>query len=396
MVDVFPDGSPGSSYAREAHISGNGRKVVFSSETTNLVPGCGSGAIYVRDLATHTTVALMHGPDCAFGREPDISYDGSRVAFWHYSDDYSAADTNGIWDIFVYDFANSGNPISLVSAAANGQPQRNSDNSGHTACEGSSTIAAPAISQDGRMVSFRSRAFGLVADVLSCDGIAQVYVKDTYTGSIVVASVDSNGTLGNADSSGSGSGLRPGLSADGQYVVFSTIATNLAAGTGGIYPNFVLHDNFFGGTLGFSSQSTGGMPALSAFGRHVVVYSGSHLDGSFPGSAGYFLVDWGNPYPPIVTKLTAGSKQIGVFFNASPDAGASALTGYAATCEGSDGSSAVAQGASSPLTVTGLRNGMKYVCSVIAINGHGYSVSSNAMSKRAGMSIVPLLGVILK
>lgn len=245
------------------------------------------------------------------------------------------------------------------------------------------------------MVGFRSRAYGLVANVPSCDGTAHVYIKDTHTGDIIVASVDSSGVLGNADSSGSGSGLRPGLSADGQYVVFTTIATNLATATGGIYPNFVLHDNFYGGTIGFSSQSTSGFPEISAYGRHVVVYSGSHLDANFPGDRGFFVVDWGIPYPPTITKVVAGSKKIQVYFSAPTNTGASALTGYAVTCEGADGSSGIVTGTASPLTVTGLRNGVKYTCTVIAANSQGYSVNSNSVSKRVGSSIAPLLGILL-
>lgn len=295
MVDVLPNGSPGPGQGQSGRISGDGSKVAFTSYTSNLVPGlldsngfaCSDG-VYIRNLNTGVTTGLtLDNGRCVSGRVPDLSRDGSKIAFFS-TVPYVTADTNGMWDIYAYDFAAPIDRLSLVSSNTAGAPQQQND--GVNGGEGISTITAPAISEDGRIVAFRSRGFGLVAGVPS--GISQVYVKDTATGDIIVASVDAHGVLGNADSLSSGSGERPGISGDGQFVVFNTLATNLTPVTGGTTPNVVMHDNFRSRTIGFTNQSVSGVPTISGdpLGRYVAFYSGNALDPSF-NSRGFFLTD---------------------------------------------------------------------------------------------------------
>jgi Tol biopolymer transport system component len=293
MVDVGNDGAQGGTYTREARVSGDGSTVVFATDSAlNVLGGtrCTSGAVYLRHLNSGTTTALMR-PDgsCITGREPDISYDGTRIAFWGYTDYLATNVSPWVWQIYLYDTTVGPGSLSIVSASSSGLPQRQSD--GVYGGEGISTVTAPAISQDGRFVAFRSRGYGLWPSQLPLDGnsvVSQVYVKNISTAAIDIASVDSTGTvLGNFDSSGSGSGDRPGLSSDGQYIVFHTSATNISTqNTSG----FVLHNNFSGGTVGLTNTATNSSPDISPNGRFLTIYSGNPMDPRFS-RRGMFLLD---------------------------------------------------------------------------------------------------------
>ena len=76
----------------------------------------------------------------------------------------------------------------------------------------------PSLSEDGRFVAFSSYAPLLPADP---DGDEDVYVLDRQTGDLVCASTTQAGLYGDASSRG------PFISADGRWVVFESLATNL-------------------------------------------------------------------------------------------------------------------------------------------------------------------------
>ena len=399
MVDVMPDGSPSIGQALEPRISGDGRTVVFTSYSL-LVSGLtvhgssnscsgSSSAVYLRNIDAASTSALMRADGgCITGREPDISYDGTRIAFWSYEDYLATHVSPWVWQIYLFDTTVGPTSLRIVSTDANDAPQRQSD--GVHGGEGLSSVTPPAISQDGRIVAFASRGYGIWPNLPLSGGsvVAQIYVKDTYSGAIAVASVDSTGTvLGNFDSR---SGYRPGLSSDGQYIVFRTSATNISAETSG----FVLHNNFYGGTTGLKNLSTNGYPEISPSGRYVTIYSGYAMDPLFT-SRGVFLMDIGIPYAPILTKLTPSSKKIKIDFTASTLSGAIPATRYGALCEGYDGSSESATGSASPLTVTGLKPGVTYVCSVTAFIENVPSTSSNMVTKKLNVDITPILMLLL-
>lgn len=395
MVDVTTGGAPAGGQGLDGRISPDGRKVAFLSYATDLVGGITqSGCLYLRDLNTATTTALLQlNGNCVAGQVPDLSYDGAKIAFWSTE---AYADSNGMWDIYLYDTTAPLGPLSLVSSNVNGAAQQQGS-PGQT-WEGFSTVAAPSISRDGRIVAFRSRGYGLLSNgggLLDTGGIAHVYVKDTQTGAIIAASVDNTGTiLGDSHSSGYDLGHRPGLSGNGQYAVFSTLATNLAAGTGGVTPNIVLHDNFNGGTIGFTSQSISGLPAISSLGGYLVVYSNNQLDGNFS-SPGFFMLDMTTaPDAPAITKLVPGGQRISVHFNAPGWQGGTPITSYTASCTGG-GVTRTATGTVSPIVVTGLTNGVSYTCTVTATNGAGTSNASAGLVKRAGSSMVSILNLLL-
>ena len=394
MVDIMPDGSLATSQAFAARISGDGRTVVLNTYSM-LVDGlthreltcAGYSIVYLRHLESGTTTALTR-PDagCIEGDEPDISYDGTRITFWSSEDLLNKS--VGYWQIYLFDTSIGPTSLAVVSANANGALQVQSDGV-HGGGGSTSQAYQPAISQDGRFVAFQSPGYGLWP-IPSWSGVSHIYVKDTYTGTIAVASVDSTGTiLGNLDS---GMGVRPGLSADGQYIVFRTSATNLSSETSG----FVLHNNFYGGTTGLKNLLTSGYPELSPSGRYLTIYADSTMDPA-PQHAGrgMFLMDLGIPYAPTITKLTPMGTKMKVDFTTSAIFGAIAPTNFGALCEGSDGSSGSTSGTTSPLTIAGLKPGVTYICSVLASNANGKSAFSSMVTKKLNVDLTPILMLLL-
>ncbi|MDQ3934745.1 MAG: hypothetical protein M3340_08965 [Actinomycetota bacterium] len=122
----------------DVELSGNGRFVVFTAESTNLAPGVTDAtrrAVYLRDLDAGTTSVVAND---AFS--PSISHDGRFVAYDVVQD--------GIEQVVLRDRMTGA--TSLVSRAngADGAP-----GSGHS--------FAPSVSADGRYVLFQSHAENL-------------------------------------------------------------------------------------------------------------------------------------------------------------------------------------------------------------------------------------------
>ena len=99
-----------------------------------------------------------------------------------------------------------------------------------------------------------------------------------------IVSVDSDGNLGNGDSSFSGGPLEPDrqeVSANGRYVVFSSVATNLVTGDNNQKRDIFLHDTQTNITTRVSVASNGAksnkdyssFPSISGDGRYVVFQS---------------------------------------------------------------------------------------------------------------------------
>jgi Tol biopolymer transport system component len=150
--------------------------------------------------------------------------------------------------------------------------------------ESASRVVAPPISGDGRYVAYTTTASNVVAG--DTNGVQDVFVIDTQTGSVVRASVSSAAAQGNDDSA-IGQGKRVALSYDGAWVAFSTKANNLGAGAGGSgIGNVVMHNRVTGETRAVTNQTAGsvGPVSMSLSGAYVVFGSSTTLDGRFGGS----------------------------------------------------------------------------------------------------------------
>lgn len=135
--------------------------------------------------------------------------------------------------------------------------------------QANSSSLDPAVSADGRVVAFVSRASNLVAQD-SNGFIDDVFVRDRATGTTELVSVSSEGLQGNDRSGGTNSTVA--ISADGRYVVFVSLASNLVPGdTNGLGDVFVRDRQ--AGTTERVSVSTDGAAAndTSFFGNTVSI-----------------------------------------------------------------------------------------------------------------------------
>jgi Tol biopolymer transport system component len=179
------------------------------------------------------------------------------VAFASGSDNLVPDDTNTSWDIFVHDHVTD--QTSRVSVASDGAQ----------ANQGSYW---PSISSDGRYVAFQSNASDLVPD--DFNGARDVFVHDRVMGTTVCVSRASDGTQGTNIS------YQPIISADGRYVAFLSLASELVGGdTNGVADAYV-HDRVTGQTERVSVASDGtqangetGVTSISADGRYVTFVS---------------------------------------------------------------------------------------------------------------------------
>ena len=130
----------------------------------------------------------------------------------------------------------------------------------------------PLLSADGRFVAFASSASNLV--VGDGNGAGDIFVYDRQTETTTRVSVDQQG--GDPDAwSGS-----PAISADGRFVAFSSLATDLVLGDRNEKSDIFVYDREAGITTrvsvnlqGGDSDGTSHRPALSADGRFVAFES---------------------------------------------------------------------------------------------------------------------------
>jgi Tol biopolymer transport system component len=87
--------------------------------------------------------------------------------------------------------------------------------------ESNGASSEPATSETGQFVAFRSSATNLDSERCN-NGVSHIFLRDRNTGTIRCVSLNSNGGQGDQDS------LAPSISADGQFIAFTSTATNLA------------------------------------------------------------------------------------------------------------------------------------------------------------------------
>ncbi len=268
-VSVSTAGVEANNDSDAGSLSLDGRYVAFWSRASNLVAGDTNGVadIFVRDrlsgvterVSVSSTGAQANGKCHQFA----ISADGRFVAFSSVASNLVAGDTNACEDVFVRDRqTGTTERVSLNSAGGQGD-----------LASSDSYYSRIAISPDGRYVAFSSWASNLVAG--DTNGSADVFLRDRQTGTTTRVSVDSLGTQGDGDSSG------PAISADGRFLAFESVATNLVpSDTNGIRDIFV-HDRQTGTTervsvdssgnqgvgVGYNNSSSG--CSISADGRYV-------------------------------------------------------------------------------------------------------------------------------
>ena len=305
LISLADDETLGNNMSTSPAVSADGRYVVFVSRASNLVLNDTNGVddIFVRDtqMGTTTRVSVSSSGTQSNGTSsrPDISADGRYVVFLSTADNLVAGDTNGLVDVFVHDLTTgdtigiSKNPGSeqLDGATAAVTPSISGD--GHyvaytsglspyyyiyirdlldqtTSAVGSPAYSSLDLSADGHYLAFDSRADIVAEDNNSED---DVYVYDRTTTDLTLASVKSDGTIGNFNSSGGVS-----ISSDGRYVAFVSFATNLTGeATSDFDTDILVHDRQTGTTFAVSNPAasigSSSMPTISGDGRYIAFYA---------------------------------------------------------------------------------------------------------------------------
>ena len=265
----------------EPSISGDGRYVAFTSWGQDLRSGAVSGTsnVWIHDRGTGASTLVSVGMDNTPGvgvdpsgpttssDDPSVSGDGRHVAFESFAANLVPGDTNSAPDVFVRDLR-TGRTV-RVSLSSNGAqantPPTQADN-----------LSAPSISADGRYVAFSSSATNLVPD--DTNGEPDVFVHDMQTGKTVRVSVASDGQQGNGYSEA------PSISANGRFVVFTSNATNLVAGSVSPFSiNVFLHDMKTGKTELISKAPGGGAAQtgpLDYFTAYSTTFAGREISDS--------------------------------------------------------------------------------------------------------------------
>ena len=258
-VSVSSGGVEADADCYQPSINADGRYVVFDSPATNLVPGDANGYydVFVRDLDSGTTTRVSvgsggEGNDQSVGA--DINGIGRYVVFSSGATNLVANDTNGQWDVFMRDLVLG----STSRVSVNG--------SGLQATGGGSFGAS--ISADGRYVAFNSDATNLVSG--DTNALPDVFVRDVVGGTTTRVSVSSSSGQANNES------YNACISADGRYVAFTSLASNLVSGDTGAHEDVFVHDMVTGATTrgslsGSGAQGNGNSHSvtISADGRYV-------------------------------------------------------------------------------------------------------------------------------
>jgi len=253
-------------------ISANGRYVVFQSDAPNLVAGDTNrlADVFLRDRASGVTKRVSvapHGQANGASGLATISANGRYVAFESAASNLVAHDSNRIVDVFVRDLATG--KTRRLSISSRGV---------QAGCKGWCESTQPALSADGRFVAFESSATNLVPG--DTNKLADVFVHDRRTGRTERVSVTSKGKQAGADRTNNGSNA-PSISGDGRYVAFHSADSNLVPGDTNRTFDVFVHDRKTRRTTRVSVSSAGrqangesvGAPSFSADGRYVAFNS---------------------------------------------------------------------------------------------------------------------------
>ena len=273
-ASVGDDEAQSDQYSFHPRLSRDGRYVAFYSLAGNLLgPGSDTNGfvdVFRRDLVAGTTVRVSI-PDGGVGESDGhsdqdlaISGNGRYVAFSSQATNLlgPGGDTNGGPDVFVHDTVTlETRRVNLAFGGGESSPVSDNDVD---------------ISSDGRYVVFSSGASDILAPGLDTNGFADVFVRDMVMNTTERVSVGPGGVEGDDLS-----GIKFGISGDGNVVVFETEADNIIPSitstvtclhdrSTGVTEPLANFDAFYGGGVHFGDL----LPAALSFDGRYVAFIG--------------------------------------------------------------------------------------------------------------------------
>ena len=313
LVSISSSGAIGNGNSFHPSISADGRFIAFSSDASNLVNGDTNNQsdIFVHDRVTKQTTrvsvhsngnqAISNTWGFNFLTKPSLSADGRFVAFSSLADNLVDKDTNSSEDVFFHDrLTKQTSRISVNSAGIQGS---------HSTPPILYFINTyPSINADGRFVAFGSDFDNLVLN--DTNNAPDIFVHDRKTAKTYRVSVNSSNVQGNFDS------LEPSISANGRFVTFTSISDNLVTGDTNHNPDIFVHDRSTKETSRVSVDSSGKqamfggfLSDISADGRYVAFTSiSTDLVSLYINNEGTFIHDRLNKQTTIVNINTDGNQ----------------------------------------------------------------------------------------
>ena len=210
----------GDSNSFDPAISADGAYIFFTSAASDLVAGQtgGSASIFVYDRAADTIALVSHAAGAitttsnGFSFGPVPSADGAYLAYLSNASNLVTGQTEDArrYDIFLWSRA-TGESV-LVSHAAGSQT---------TAANATSSF--PIITADGRHVTFSTAATNIVPAQADANQATDVFTYDRTTGLNILVSHPPGAT----STTGNSGAIFPSISADGAYISFQSTAANL-------------------------------------------------------------------------------------------------------------------------------------------------------------------------
>ena len=304
LVSINKTGTAWANFsANPTAITPDGRYVLFSSTATDITENDTNSEtdVFVRDMLTDTTrlisVATTGTSGNGSAADGAISDDGRYIFFASTSSNLTTTpDTNTKADYFVRDTQAGTTTLISVNRAGTAAGRNTQNPNGFFP----SLVATP----DGRYIAFTSQADDLVDNDQNGSN-EDVFVRDLRTSTTRLVSVALSGRSCNFGA------RHPGISADGRYVAFESLATdlvNVQDFVGGATSDVFVRDLQAGVTVLGSVRQDGTAtpndsafnPRISADGRRVAFYSraGNIVPNDVNGADGKDVFAFDPVFPP--------------------------------------------------------------------------------------------------
>jgi hypothetical protein len=255
LISLAADGTPAG--GANPSMSNGDEFVAFNSNAANIVSGDNNGVAdaFVRDTcfgaaagctpdSTFASLSSTGAQGNATSGLPVLDAVGRFVAFVSWATNMAPPNNPAVEpNMFVRDTC-----VGATSSCAPSTTRVDVATDGTAANNSLTYNIIPSISADGRLVAFATLATNLVS--ANVGGWANVYVRDTCAGAPAGCPISTSlVSLGNDGSVGNNGSSDQSMSADGRFVAFSSLSSNLVPGdneVAGGFKDIFVRDTCFG------------------------------------------------------------------------------------------------------------------------------------------------------